>query len=180
MTSTLAQPDAPAGFVAAPFVVVCDSREQCAYEFRGLKADAKDGGLPIRVETIVDGLHSGDYSIVGYESRIAIERKSYEDLFGTLGGGRARFERELERLNAMEWAAVVVEASWRDVAFYQPQHSRMSSKCVVRSIFAFSQRFPKVHWHMMGDRQLAEAATFRLLERFWRDDQDRKAAEGDR
>jgi hypothetical protein len=28
-------------------------------------------------------------------------------------------------------------------------------------------RFPRVQWLMMPDRAMAEAATFRLLERFW-------------
>jgi DNA excision repair protein ERCC-4 len=155
--------------LVSPFTIIVDSREQQPFLFFDIRADAKDGNRPVQVQTKVAGLAAGDYSIEGFEDRIAIERKSFEDLFSTLSHGRDRFERELERLNALQFAAVVTEASWRDIAYYQPHHSRMRSKSVVRSIFAFSVRFPRVHWFPWDNRQLAEACCYRLLERFWRD-----------
>ena len=169
-TATTTAPNAQS--IQSPFVVVIDSREQQPFEFFGVRADAKDDNRPINVRTRVAGLKSGDYSIEGYESQIAVERKSFADLFSSLGQGRTRFEAELARLNEMEFAAVAIEASWRDLAYHQPLHSRMSSKSVVRSIFAFAQRYPRVHWFPMGNRALAEVTTFRLLERFWRDKQE--------
>lgn len=60
-------------------------------------------------------LQTGDYSLLGLESHIAIERKSLDDLLGCIGGGRERFERELDRLRAYPLRAVVVEANWGDI-----------------------------------------------------------------
>ena len=48
-------------------------------------------GVPQRRAT----LPTGDYSVEGCEGLIAIERKSLGDLFGTVGQGRERFEREI-------------------------------------------------------------------------------------
>jgi ERCC4-type nuclease len=45
--------------------------------------------------------------VQGFADQIAVERKSLADLFGTLGQGRERFERELVRLSAHQYAAVV-------------------------------------------------------------------------
>lgn len=152
-----------------PFLVVIDSREQQNYQFQGLVSDARDGRRPLLVCTEVRGLESGDYSIAGYEKWIAIERKSLQDTYSTIGQGRDRFVRELQRLNEMQFAAVVVEASWDDILHRPPSHSQLPPKTVFRSVVAWAQRFPRVSWWMMGSRRLAEVTTFRLLERYWRD-----------
>jgi len=149
-----------------PFVVLVDSREQLPYSFAGLRGDVREGRRPLAIRTEVVGLNAGDYSIAGCETEIAIERKSLADLYHTLGQERRRFEDELERLNALTWAAVVVEATWPEIACDPPQPSRMNPKSVVRSIYAFSMRYPRVHWFPIGERRFAEAATFRLLQRF--------------
>ena len=77
------------------FDIVVDSREQ----------------LPFWPNLERKGLKTGDYSIKGYENRIAIERKSLADLAGTLGKGHARFRKELERAKNLDYFAVVVEGS---------------------------------------------------------------------
>lgn len=168
------------GPIETAFVIGRDNREQLGYLFEGFKADASEGNRPlvVRVEDVT--LQSGDYSLIGYQDQVAIERKSFEDLFSTLGQGRERFVRELERLNEMDFAAVVCEVGWREVAFHRPVHSRMSSKSVVRSILAWSQRYIRVHWFMAGDRRMGEAITFRLLERYYKDQMKRAAAQAER
>jgi hypothetical protein len=74
-------------------------------------------------------LATGDYSLPGLEQWVAIERKSCQDLIGTLLGGRRdsvgehvsnseRFRRELERMRAMpagSFRCVVVEAARDDI-----------------------------------------------------------------
>jgi DNA excision repair protein ERCC-4 len=159
-------PDAP---LPTPFTVVIDSREQANYTFQGLRADAKQLCRPLVVQTVVRGLRSGDYSLAGHENAIAIERKSLSDLYGTLGKGRDRFERELARLAEMRLAVVMVEASWHEILTSPPDRSRLNPKTVHRSVIAWQQRFPNVHWWTAGDRRLAEITTFRILERWWRD-----------
>ncbi|MCL4552924.1 MAG: hypothetical protein M1305_05160, partial [Candidatus Marsarchaeota archaeon] len=81
-------------------VVVIDTREQEPYTF--------DPGW---IETIRRALPAGDYSLLGYEASIAIERKSLEDFVGTLIRGRERFRNELLKLQRYQHACVVVEAS---------------------------------------------------------------------
>jgi ERCC4-type nuclease len=160
--------------VECPFVVAVDTREQRAFAFLGLTADARERRLPLAVRTQRATLGQGDYSIVGMERWVAVERKSIEDLFSTLGRHRRRFERELSRLQSLQFAAVVVEAEWRDVLKNPPARSLLNPKTVFRSVLAWNQRFSRVHWYMMPGRQAAEATTFRLLERFWKDHEVRR------
>lgn len=160
-------------FVYFPVPILIDTREQLPYSFAGLQADASDNGVPLVVELIPGTLQAGDYSLLGAHHRVAIERKSKSDLFGTLGHGRSRFQRELERLAAYDFAAVVVEAEWSEILNNPPEHSRLKPKIVFRSVIAWQQRFPNVHWWFCCDRRHGEVTTLRILER-WMKDQQRK------
>lgn len=60
-------------------------------------------------------LETGDYSIEGMEQLVCLERKSLADLVGTLMHHRPRFFRELERMQAYPYRAILVEASYEDV-----------------------------------------------------------------
>lgn len=175
-----AQPDLTTSDGAFVLPVKQDTREQSPYSFEGIGWDASDSGGPgktLTIETVRGTLKSGDYSLVGYESRVAVERKSLADLYGTLGQGRDRFERELVRLSQMEFAAVVVEATWPEVCAEPPEHTKLPPKIVFRSVVAWSVRYPTVHWIPAGPRRLAEITTFRLLERFVKEDMS-KPSEG--
>ena len=85
-------------------VIVIDTREQIPWEF-----DAD------RVDTVVGTLATGDYSLLGSENVVAIERKSLDDFVQTVIRERERFERELARMAGHTLRAVIVEAAWRDV-----------------------------------------------------------------
>lgn len=61
--------------------------------------------------TTLAALKTGDYSVAGYEGRVAVERKSPEDMVNTLMVGRDRFDKELERAGELERFVVVVESS---------------------------------------------------------------------
>lgn len=152
-----------------PHVVLVDQREWLPYAFAEIPADAQFGGGTWRVHTRTQLLSSGDYTLDGYADAVAVERKSLQDLFGTVGQGRDRFVRELERLAGMRFAAVVVEAEWSTVFDSPPEHSRLDPRTVWRSVLAWMQRYPRVHWLMCPDRAFAEVATFRVLERFVRE-----------
>ena len=72
-------------------------------------------------------LHTGDYSVKGWENCFAIERKSLQDLAGTMLGGyeahsekpKKRFNRELERMRHFDCAAVVVTATPEEVLAFR-------------------------------------------------------------
>jgi ERCC4-type nuclease len=163
--------------LTCPFTVVIDTREQLGYSFAGLRADRVQKSRPLAISTVRATLTSGDYSIVGHESSIAVERKSLHDAFNTLGQNRGRFERELQRLNELQFAAVVVESNWYSMLTDPPAPSKLNPKTVFRSVIAWQQRYTRVHWWFMDNRRLAEVATFRILDRFWRERQRKRSAD---
>jgi DNA excision repair protein ERCC-4 len=150
-------------------VVVVDTREQHPYEFAAITADRCEGDGFLKIERQRATLSTGDYSLQGFETEIAVERKSLADLYHTLGQGRERFERELARLNDMKSARVVVEAEWSEIINAPPARSKLSPKSVYRSIIAWMERYPRVHWLPVPGRQFAEVTTFRVLQRFLRE-----------
>jgi ERCC4-type nuclease len=94
----------------APLQIIVDTREQRPWTFENYNVTVKRAGL-----------RSGDYSLAGHEDQIALERKSLDDLVQSLSHGRDRFEREVERLSALSFAAVLVEASAEDIARHRYQ-----------------------------------------------------------
>lgn len=144
----------------AEFKITIDTREQKPWIFDG-------------IQTHVAGLPTGDYSLFGYHDRICIERKSLHDLFNTLGGGRDRFVRELERMQSMESAHVIIEGEWSTIALNPPERSKLSVASVVGSIAAWSVRYPRIHWWTLPGRACGEAMCVKLLRAFWKGEQIR-------
>lgn len=140
-------------------LIIRDTREQAGYDFACIAP-------PPAVE--VRTLHTGDYSLAGAEDLITIERKSLIDAYGTFGQGRNRFEKELERMRSFQFAAVVIEANWHTILCRPPARTRLAPKTIHASVIAWQQRFG-VHFWTCDSRELAERTTYRLLERFWRD-----------
>lgn len=158
-------------YTIAPFTILVDTREQAPFSFRGFSADAKDSRCPLVVPVKTETLQTGDYSLDGMKDQVAVERKSLVDLYGTIGQGRERFERELQRLDCMDYTAVVIEAGWSAIIGRPPPQSELSPKTVYRSIIAWQQRYPYVHWWACDTRTFAERTTLRILQRFWTDSQ---------
>jgi ERCC4-type nuclease len=141
---------------APEFVVAIDTREQKPYRFK---------------HSEVKTLPTGDYSIVGLEEQVAVERKHKADAYASLGQGRARFERELERLAAFDYAAIVVETTLPDF-LTAPPFSQMNPKAAMNSLVAWSVKY-RVCVFFAGDRAHGNALTYRLLEKYWRYRQER-------
>lgn len=157
-----------------PFTILVDTREQFPYSFSGLHADSDRSYRPLIVETQRETLYQGDYSIhcgeKSHATGIVIERKSKQDLFGTLSAGRDRFEDELHRLQeCVIHPFIVVEAERSECINNPPEFSGLLPKTVFRSVMAWEMRFPSVHWWWCMSRNDAEKVTFRLLERYWRE-----------
>lgn len=176
-----------------PFVILIDSAEGHPFTFKGLKCDANRNYRPMVVRTRWKSLgrfpnNLGDYCIEGepLESQCRIERKSVEDLQGTLlgwpklddegnqmrgSGRRERFEQELENLQKIQCAAVIVEGSVSDVLSNLPDYGKRTvqtqAKILYRSYIAMTQDY-SVPWLMLEGRRAAEVTAFRFLERFWR------------
>ena len=106
--------------------IIIDSREQKPYSF----------STPTRTAT----LETGDYSISGGERLIAVERKSINDLIGSLTRHRDRFERELHRGMALQYFALVVESSLMALSNGHYM-SLMKPKATIQSLLTFSIRY---------------------------------------
>ena len=89
----------PAELKPEAVVAVIDTRERQPLDLSPL-------------QTVTATLSTGDYSVRGLESIVAVERKSLPDLLGCIGQHRERFDREVQRLLAYPVRAIVVEASW--------------------------------------------------------------------
>lgn len=129
--------------------IVVDTREQNPWPLTGF-------------ETRRGTLHAGDYSLAGYENSVAIERKSKEDAWGCVGGGRKRFVACVERLAALDRAAIVIECSLSDMLVKPPYVKRVTPATAVGSYISWAcgYRIP-VFW--CDNREYAERVAVRFL-----------------
>ena len=131
--------------------VVIDTREQLPYEFE---------------DSITRTLQTGDYSLFGYEDQITVERKTKADAYGTIGRGRTRFIKELERLSEIDYSAIVVEASLSNF-IKPPRFSQLNPKSALNSLLAWSIRY-RVFIFFADNRVMGNLLTLRILERYWK------------
>ena len=134
---------------SAPPTILIDTREQTPFTL---------AGYTTRIAT----LKTGDYSVEGFEDKIAVERKSKEDAYGCVGSGRRRFIECLERLAALERAAVVIERSIENFDQEPPARTRIDSSMAVGSYISWSCKYRiPVFW--CHNKLYAERITVRFL-----------------
>ena len=134
-------------------VIVIDSREQTPYGFPGLK-------------TIRFALPAGDYSLIGFENKIAVERKTLDDYVHTIIHDRDRWKREMEKLSNYETACVVVEADLFDIRRKRFQSGAHPNSILGSTTAEFVDR--RIPVFFASDRQCAEWMTASILGRFWK------------
>ena len=81
---------------------IIDTREQLPLDLAPLRS-------------VAGTLTTGDYSVQGLETIVAVERKNLADLLGCIGQHRKRFDREIQRLIAYPVRAIVIEATWAEL-----------------------------------------------------------------
>ena len=108
-------------------------------------------------------LTAGDYSIAGLEHKVAVERKSLQDLFNCCSpyGSRGAFVRACERLNNLDFAALVIEGSISKI-LRSTEFSSMHPNAVFGTIQALAVRWGIQPW-FAPTRGLAEEITACLL-----------------
>ena len=127
----------------AKITIIEDSREQTPLSFDGFRG----------VEVIRPGLKTGDYSIQGYEDRICFERKSVQDLVGTLIGGHDRFLREMERMREFEAKYILVEHSPTTLYSYCMKHGwNYKFNTIIQSLLAYAYHY-QVRVRFCKDRE---------------------------
>ena len=135
--------------------LIIDSMEQKPYTFNPFRkwfAGIECKRLPC-----------GDYSIAGLEDRVAVERKSLQDLFNSCSpyGAREAFVRSCSRLSKLDFAALVVEGSITRI-LRASEFSNMHPNAVFGTIQALAVRWGIQPWFAPG-RAVAEEITACLL-----------------
>ena len=132
--------------------IVIDTREQQPYAFDPARFSVERRALP-----------AGDYSLVGSEERVAVERKSLADFAQTVIRARRRFHEELRKLAGHEFACIVVEGSMRDVldgAYGTGAHPNSVFGAAISLCVDW-----RVPVYFCGDRQIARRFVEAYLER---------------
>ena len=114
-------------------------------------------------------LHTGDYSVSGYESRVAVERKSVSDLLGSLGGRggvrRKRFESEFQRLGGLERGAVVIEGTISQI-YKARRFGRITPAHAIGAMISWAAKY-RVPVFFCDDRYIARSVTKTYLRLAW-------------
>lgn len=140
-------------------VIVIDTREQRPWSF------------PPHIEVEVGTLRTGDYALKNDE-QFAIERKSADDFVGTVSLGWHRFVKELNRMDAAQFAAkvVIVEGDFETFCFRLRQgeilppdheHNRVSPQFLMKRIAELTMRGASVIF--AGNAELGSAIALRIF-----------------
>lgn len=128
--------------------IIIDTREQNPYSFEGFAC--KKIALP-----------AGDYSLLGYENSIAVERKSLDDFVQTVIHSQTRFSNELNKLGQYFAAIIVVEGTEQNILDH-----KYKSKAHPNSILALAKSIT-THWNIpvqfSANRQSARHFTEQFL-----------------
>ena len=139
------------------YTIIQDTREQKPLFKNNAHTKAETGTLK-----------TGDYSIKGHTDKISVERKSLADLFGTLGKGHARFKKELTRSLALEYFAIVVEGSYRDIRdkdFEGSDHTKMKGHVIIQILFTLHLKYG-INFFMASDRNESKSIIKSLFEAY--------------
>ena len=147
----------PAELKPEQVVAVVDTREQLPLDLAPL-------------QTTLGTLATGDYSVVGLEHVVSVERKSLPDFLGCVGTERERFDREVMRLLAFDVKALVIEATWQDLEAGE-WRSKITPQAAIGSALGWiAMGLPIL---MAGDHERAGRYVSRLLftaaRRRWRE-----------
>ena len=107
--------------------IIIDDREKTPLSFPS---------FPFKTARLI----SGDYSIVGSELDFAVERKTIDDLIGSLTQNRERFTREMERLRGYRFKRLLVIGTEQQIGAGE-YFSKAKPKAILGSLRAFEARY---------------------------------------
>jgi ERCC4 domain len=134
--------------LAGPVTITVDTRERYPYKFTHQGA-----------ETVRASLTAGDYAIYDQDGTIiaAVERKTLENLAGTLSDGTLAFQ--MQRLSELPLAAIVIEARYS--ALFKLEH--VDGAWLADQLARLHVRYPDLHLVYADTRRHAEDWTHRFL-----------------
>lgn len=129
--------------MAEEIVITTDTREQLTLDFTKFRG----------VGSVRGTLKTGDYSIQGYDDTICFERKSVQDLVGTLIGGHERFLREMERMKSFKAKYILVEHTPDILYNYCAKHGwQRKFNTIIQSLLAYACHY-QVRVRFCKDRE---------------------------
>jgi len=159
--------------VTETFTILIDSQEQQPWTFQGFQRQDKQLIVPIRWQSL--GPTHGDYSIVGLEGQLHVERKSLDDALGTFlappdNERGQRWQATMQYLAGIKCGAVVVEATMGQLMGAIKSRGKRSVETLRKqlhsSILAW-QHDLLLPFHFCDHRRLAEATALKIMRRYW-------------
>ena len=135
--------------------IIVDTRERMPYVFDSQFVQVTRSALP-----------AGDYSLVGYERRVAVERKSLGDFVQSVIHNRARFEREIIKLREYDAACVLIEAELGDVVAHRYRGYAHPNAVIGSAIALFVDH--GVPFIFGSTREIAGRFTAGFLQRYYK------------
>jgi ERCC4-type nuclease len=118
-------------------IILSDSREQKPLDFDSPYIESVEEG-PL---TIPGTRYSFDYGVRfrdGHIPAIFFERKSLNDLFGTMGTGHDRFKKKiLAAKNANVRFMIIVEGTLSRVEDYTNKYTTIAGQTIIKKLFTF-------------------------------------------
>lgn len=156
-------------YKAPPYTVVKDSREQDGFTFEKF-----DGRYTSCNGMVIKKLDTGDYSLLGLEDKLCIERKgSVSELATNLGKDKYRFMREIERMKDFEFKFIILEFSLENLMIF-PEGSeipedkwgsiKITNKYMLKMLIEF-QMYDGIHVLFCGNRKNAKLIINSILKR---------------
>jgi hypothetical protein len=130
--------------------IIVDSREQKPFDFEE--------------HTILNSkLEYGDYSLHP-NNKLAVERKSLSDCYGTLSGGRERFEREIQKAKKLEgYIVVVVESTLNNMMYQKQKFSKASGEFIAHNMRQLLRKYDNLQFVFCDSRETAKEKTLHIL-----------------
>ena len=137
--------------------IIVDTREQDPCLFIPFTENEYKHSFLGKIQVVRKALKTGDYSVAGYEDKIAVERKSISDLISTFRALRLHlsskndkrgeaFLNELERLKAIKYSCIAIEGTPEDL-FFLKSYSQMSPYLFLCLITKISLKYCPVHFY---------------------------------
>ena len=136
--------------------IIVDTREQVPYLFTKFED----------VVIIRDNLDCGDYSLVGSETEIMIERKTLSDLTSSFTAGRERFEDEWKRSEGYKIKFLIIEGRLNDVLFGN-YRSQMATTSLLASLVSWSIKY-HFNWCFVEDEAQGQWVIYEILKQYKR------------
>ena len=149
--------------------ILIDQREKQPWTFKEIRRAHPTCDFQTRTANLT----AGDYTLEGFEERIAIERKSPRDACIALQQNFDRFDNEFARMNKMEAAWIVVESPLAKYTggnsndYYQMLACVRKKHHVLRGMMNLMIRYPHIKWKFCQSPEEAEWFAFLQLLKFY-------------